>query len=758
MHTKPVKLLSSVGGALLSLLTAPYLTQAADIYIAQTALGANTGGDPANAHSAAWLNTAANWIPGTGRISPGDTIHLCGTITNTLTAQASGTAGSPITLLFEPNARLSSPAFSTYGAINLNQRSYLTVDGGVNGIIENTANGSALPLRQKSVGIFAAACNYTTIRNLTIRNLYVHSERTDSTDLDPPDGAIYCGNQNYLTISNCTMSDVHWCINYQFGGASTGLLISSNHMYNTDHGIAIGVTDRISSNIVITGNYIHDYANWDTDSNRYHHDGIHIYALTRGKVPDLVIDGNKFGGDLGVNNTAHIYLEAETTDSVISNALVCNNILLQTTVPHACFGAITVGGGGLFNGRLANNTIFGVNVNGFNAITLSGGTPTLLNNVVSGAWAGISFYRATPGARLDYNIWANLGGNGIGLGYRTISSWQTYLGAPNELHSTVVTNALLNSNGLPLTNSPAIGFGTNLSTSFTTDYLGKARPASGPWDAGAYQYGTSTPVTLPTVSGITQSGSDVNPTQPGLQVFAGSVVQYSGSASDPGGRPISWQWLYVTNGGPETLVRAGTGVVESVSFNYSGTSAGNLFTWKLRVNNGLATAETNLIVGVEAPPLAVDGLTFTSGSGTISAPFVYANEVISQSVQTVDPAAGGRAAYSFSITYPGDYIIQALVNAPNSAANSFYLNIDAEPETPTMIWDIPTTLSQEQRVVSWRGTGSDANNQFVPKVFPLTQGVHQLILRGREANVQLRSFVILQLPPPPRNLRVIPQP
>ena len=72
-----------------------------------------------------------------------------------------------------------------------------------------------------------------------------------------------------------------------------------------------------------------------------------------------------------------------------------------------------------------------------------------------------------------------------------------------------------------------------------------------------------------------------------------------------------------------------------------------------------------------------------------------------------------------------------------------------------MIWDIPLTSGFEQRVASWRGNGTDVSNQFVPKVFNLSAGQHQLIIRGREANVLLTSFAIQSLPTPPVNLRVV---
>jgi len=259
----------------------------------------------------------------------------------------------------------------------------------------------------------------------------------------------------------------------------------------------------------------------------------------------------------------------------------------------------------------------------------------------------------------------------------------------------------------------------------------------------------------PTVSAITQGGADVDLALPGLQVYAGSVVQYSGVASDPNGYPVTWQWFYATNG-LSVLAGSGTGSVASLSYNYTADTAGKTYIWTLRVNNGKASVETNLTVGVEAPPQSVDGLTFLAGAGVITAPFVYSTDSISQPLQTTDPTAGGRAAYSFTINSAANYVIQVLLNAPNDAANSLFLNIDAEPQSPSMIWDIPLTSGFEARVLSWRGSGTFDNNQYTPKVFALSQGAHQLIIRGREPDVQVARINILQLPPPPRNLRVIP--
>ena len=145
-------------------------------------------------------------------------------------------------------------------------------------------------------------------------------------------------------------------------------------------------------------------------------------------------------------------------------------------------------------------------------------------------------------------------------------------------------------------------------------------------------------------------------------------------------------------------------------------------------------------------------------SGTISAPFTISGGYISQSV-TTGLTGSGRAAYSITLASDGDYVIQAFVNGSSLTSNSFYLNIDAEPQDPVMEWDIlPPTAGFENRFVSWRGSGTADADEFVPKIFHLTSGTHQVILRGREADTQLDRFTILKLPAPPQGLQVVPGP
>ena len=128
-------------------------------------------------------------------------------------------------------------------------------------------------------------------------------------------------------------------------------------------------------------------------------------------------------------------------------------------------------------------------------------------------------------------------------------------------------------------------------------------------------------------------------------------------------------------------------------------------------------------------------ISFPATSGIITSPFVInGDSTISQPVETLVPAQGGRALYTFNVTTPGDYVMSAMVNCPDDGSNSFFINIDAEPST-AMVWHIPVTSGLESRTVTW---WPDTE----PKVWTLNAGVHQLIVRGREANARLGQITL----------------
>lgn len=177
------------------------------------------------------------------------------------------------------------------------------------------------------------------------------------------------------------------------------------------------------------------------------------------------------------------------------------------------------------------------------------------------------------------------------------------------------------------------------------------------------------------------------------------------------------------------------------TYTWNNVSAGS-YTLSARAVYGAGSTAASPTANVNVAASPSSGLTLGTGSATITSPFVLSNGTISQPVYT-GVTDGGRAAYTFSLSTAGDYLVSAQVNAPDDSANSFFVNIDAEPTDPTMIWDIPLTSGLAERTVSWRGNGTFDNAQFAPKVFNLTAGTHTLIIRGREANTQLGAITLV---------------
>src|SRR5258705_12880799 len=155
-------------------------------YISGTSSSSTAAGSSCSTpRSVAWFNNTSSWGWASNQISAGTTVFLCGRFQGRpgqqlLVAHGSGTASAPITIKFMTGAILSAPYWSGLGAIYIQGRSHIIVDGGTNGIIENTANGTGRAYQQNSVAIYALWCNNCTVQNLTIQNLY---DRTSASDV-----------------------------------------------------------------------------------------------------------------------------------------------------------------------------------------------------------------------------------------------------------------------------------------------------------------------------------------------------------------------------------------------------------------------------------------------------------------------------------------------------------------------------------------------------------------------------------------------
>jgi len=224
-----------------------------------------------------------------------------------------------------------------------------------------------------------------------------------------------------------------------------------------------------------------------------------------------------------------------------------------------------------------------------------------------------------------------------------------------------------------------------------------------------------------------------------VQNIGGSTLTGSASVAAP---------FAIVSGGSYSLSSNQSQVV-TVSFNPVQVGGANQLVQF--TGGGSATAT---VAG--AAPL---GLSFLSTVGAITAPFtITPNNTISQTTETIDPTQGGRASYYFTVLAPGPYTVSANVNAPSDSANSLFVNIDAEPISPDMVWDMPIFAGLTNEVVSWRGSGT---TPISPQVWTLGAGIHQLIIRGREAGVEVGLISVTPYsggsakPSPPTNLRTV---
>jgi len=183
---------------------------AEDLYVGQSAAGGDDGSSCANQKAASWFNTSGSWGAGVGKISPGDTAHLCGTISTSLKVYGNGESGNEITIKFEDDAKLSQAACATY-LLDLYGRSYIIVDGGTNGIIENTDNGDALGSQvSSSYGIRGASATHDIeIKNLTIQNLYVHTYGSEvgGGGLDIKGLAFFTPGGSNISVHDCVINN-----------------------------------------------------------------------------------------------------------------------------------------------------------------------------------------------------------------------------------------------------------------------------------------------------------------------------------------------------------------------------------------------------------------------------------------------------------------------------------------------------------------------------------------------------------------------
>jgi hypothetical protein len=508
-----------------------FAASAAKIYI--TPNGTAQGACTTSPQTPAWFNNSANWGSGSGQIGPGTTVTLCGTFTGTANStefsfQGSGTSGNPITLLFDTGTQLSAPYWAASsggngcgGAICMYNRSYITVNGGSNGIIQNTANGDGLANQQDSEGIEATACNNCTIENLTIQNIYVHPANGTGSIDQTQMRCISISGSNWQ-INNNTMHDVGWCLFQAYNNHDTNVNIYDNNIYNFDHGWMLATSSGNSfSNAFFHDNQVHDSANWDASGCPFHHDGIHTFGTNGSSMTGVYVYNNYFYGNWGVCPTGFIFVEggASSTPSHMQSSAWFNNVAIVNTASPIVNtnGWIDIASGESGTQQVFANTVIGPN-NSDNTLCLGMQNLSGLSfedNTISncGDPVGIS---SSSLVAVDYNFYGTTCGSGgncfiwNGSFTGSFSAWKAACAC--DSHAVHNTNPLLNSDGSPQSGSPVIQQGADLSSLANGNFASLANdtskgntrtPLARPtgscstqgsascWDIGAYQYAAS---------------------------------------------------------------------------------------------------------------------------------------------------------------------------------------------------------------------------------------------------------------------------
>lgn len=499
------------------------LARAEDIYVAQNAAGADDGTSTNNARALSWLNTSGNWGSGAGKVSPGDTVWLCNTITNQARFFTSGSAGNRISFR-GTNCHFVLSAAIAYSAISMSNFNYLTVDGGLDGSIRFTDNGDLLTYQLGNHGIMGqptgdsspTTLGEMTIENWRITNIYVFN--TGSVFVERKGSGVYI---NGGVISNIIVRNIttHWAdkaiyVSYGGGGLSFNWQIYSNTAQNCVWGTS-GADSAAASklaNLYVHHNKSDGHSAWDSQNdgggNNYHINGSYFWAEQSGStLSNCYYYANRHGPDMSHSGTSCIF--STCADQNMRNINVYNNVLLG--YPAAAAGMVCLQGGIDF--RIFNNTFASENgitaaryqiVTGViycaNNLFFNVGTPASITDTVR--------QNASP-FLCDYNSFYSLNPNGGAWGDSGQYPWDnpSFPTGPAGWHSQggydthSITNGNASNNPLLVnTNSPydmhiqagspVIGAGTDLSSlafpGQSVDFDGVTRPTLP--SIGAFEY------------------------------------------------------------------------------------------------------------------------------------------------------------------------------------------------------------------------------------------------------------------------------
>jgi len=497
------------------------------IYVAQNGAGSQSGeGSCSNAHPLSWLNRESDWGSGAGKVAPGTTVDLCGTFTEPVETKGSGSSGKPVTILFTAGAKIAKGGAGCPGSgcLNIaNESAYITIDGGSDGVIENTDSGTGKESPSTTTGILANGCKHCAIENLEIANLYVAKKGDEKDNTEIRGIFIREGSPEYVTVSHDVFHDMGWAVNIEASESTSHIYVEHDTFYHLTHGF----TPTAAFNggnigpVVFAHNHWYGNLNWEdgnpsngTGPDTNHSDGVHCYSADgRGYTPHyngLYIYDNYVEME-GEDNTAPIFLEGGSGDGSTPCADKTSNIWVYDNVFSSTDTELGDGLLGAYSGEphIYNNTLIGSGrgqcevINDHVAAEMR-----FKDNVVTSCPMLIEAEKERLAANgMEYNLWANAGSSNEAFiclnpdehHYDLVEllGWESCVG---DAHSITTSNAKLDlqetvgAQGKPEAGSPALDAGANLTSlcpstpeeALCKNINGEARPSTGAWDIGAY--------------------------------------------------------------------------------------------------------------------------------------------------------------------------------------------------------------------------------------------------------------------------------
>ena len=410
--------------ALLALIAS--VAHATQYYVTQSGAGSANGTSLGNAWSVSNYNASGTTT------QPGDTVNISGTLTQEISVPNGGSSGGGnITIHFLSGANITATTFagasfpSQNAAIYSQGKNYLTIDGGSNGIIQCTNNGSAPTYANQNncAGVFLYGCTNCTVKNLTVANLYVMNINYDTT-ANPGKGvvAIWEGGTApaNITVTNCVFHDMFDGVEFAYGPSSANMVMSFCTCYNCNWG-GNAQDDTIAttlSGLVVHDNHVYNWGNWDN------YGLVSITSFPNGgsgyQVGDVLTVLTGTGGTITVTSLS---------GSAVNGASVTTQ---GTGYGPSVTTFATSGGHGTNCTVKCGNNIY--HHNGFYAWAEATGTltdPQFYNNIFgpgygTGNTSGL-YISCLNGTVTGLDVWNNLfvatnGGNNPGNGLLTIRS------------------------------------------------------------------------------------------------------------------------------------------------------------------------------------------------------------------------------------------------------------------------------------------------------------------------------------------------